>query len=140
MENFRWIILAAASQALLTVAILMLLGARRRKAYLAGQVGSKAMLDDRAWPDDVLKASNNFKSQFEVPVLFFAAISVALATGITATAFAVMCWVFVAARLGHSIVHCGSNVLGPRFGLFMVSVVAVAGMWLLIAKRMVVGL
>jgi hypothetical protein len=140
MENFRWIILAAASQAFLTIAVLMLLGFRRRKAYLAGSVGRAAMLDDRAWPDDVLKASNNFKSQFEVPVLFFAAIPVALATGITPTVFAIMCWVFVAARLGHSIVHCGPNVLAPRFGLFMVSVLAVAGMWLLIAKRMVVGL
>lgn len=140
MENFRWIILAAASQAFLTIAILGLLGARRRKAYLSGSVGREAMLDDRAWPDGVLKASNNFKSQFEVPVLFFAAISVALATGITSTVFAIMCWVFVIARVGHSIVHCGSNVLAPRFSLFMVSVLAVAGMWLLIAKRTLVGL
>ena len=79
MENYRWIVLAAAMQAFLTVAVLLLMAARRRRAFAAGKVGGDAMLNDRSWPDDVLKASNNYRSQFEIPVLFFAAVAVALA-------------------------------------------------------------
>jgi hypothetical protein len=139
MEDYRWIILAAAAQAFLTVAVLLLMAARRRRAFSAGKVGSDAILNDRSWPDDVLKASNNYKSQFEIPVLFFAAIAVALATGMTSTAFTVLCVLFVAARIVHSVVHCGPNVLAPRFGSFLVSVITVAGMWLIITKRMLVG-
>lgn len=139
MENYRWMILAAAAQAFLTIAVLLLMAARRRRAFAAGKVGADAMLNDRSWPDDVLKASNNYKSQFEIPVLFFAAIAVALATGITATAFTLLCWLFVAARTVHAIVHCGPNVLAPRFSSFLVSVIAVAGLWLIIVKRMLVG-
>ena len=140
MENYRWIILAAAMQAFLTVGVLLLMAARRRRAFAAGKVGADAMLNDRSWPDDVLKASNNYKSQFEIPVLFFAAIAVALATGMTSTAFTVLCWLFVAARIVHSIVHCGPNVLAPRFASFLVSVIAVSGLWLIITKRILVGL
>ena len=139
MEDYRWIILAVAAQAFLTVAGLLLMAARRRRAFSAGKVGSDAILNDRSWPDDVLKASNNYKSQFEIPVLFFAAIAVALATGMTSTAFTVLCVLFVAARIVHSVVHCGPNVLAPRFGSFLVSVITVAGMWLIITKRMLVG-
>jgi len=140
MENFHWIILAAAAQAFLTIAVLLLLAARRRRAFAAGKVGSDAILNDRSWPDDVLKASNNYKSQFEIPVLFFAAIAVALATGITSNAFVLLCWLFTAARIVHSIVHCGPNVLAPRFTSFLVSVIAVSGLWLIITKRMLVGI
>lgn len=140
MENYRWIIVAAAAQAFLTVAVLLLMAARRRRAFAAGSVGADAMLNDRAWPEDVLKASNNYKSQFEIPVLFFAAIAVALAIGITGLPFTMLCWIFVAARIVHSFVHCGPNVLAPRFASFLVSVAAVAGLWLIITKRMLVGL
>jgi hypothetical protein len=140
MENYSWIVLAAAMQAFLTVAVLLLMAARRRRAFAAGKVGGDAMLNDRSWPDDVLKASNNYRSQFEIPVLFFAAVAVALATGITSNVFTVLCWLFVAARIVHSIVHCGPNVLAPRFASFLVSVIAVSGLWIIIAKRMLVGL
>ena len=140
MENFRWIILAAAGQAFLTIAVLVLMAARRRRAFAAGKVGPDALLNDRSWPDDVLKASNNYKSQFELPVLFFAAIAIALATGITATSFTVLCWLFVAARVVHAVVHCGPNVLAPRFSAFMIGVIAVTGMWLIITTRILMGL
>lgn len=140
MENHHWMILAAAVQAFLTIAVLLLMAARRRRAFAAGTVGADAMLNDRSWPEDVLKASNNYKSQFEIPVLFFAAIAIALATGITSGLFTVLSWLFVAARIVHSIVHCGPNVLAPRFVSFLVSVAAVTGLWLIITKRMLVGL
>ncbi len=139
MENYKWIILAACAQAFLTIALVFVLAGRRRRAFVARQVGKDAMLNDRSWPDTVLQASNSFKSQFEIPVLFYAAIAIALATGITSIYFAVLSWLFFGARVIHAVVHCSSNALAPRFSSFLVSVIAASAMWGVLAWRMLVG-
>ncbi len=140
MANFQWLGLAACAQALLTIAVLSLLGWRRYQAFHAGQVGEDAIVNDRSWPDGVIKVSNNYKNQFELPVLFYAAIAIAMATGITATSFVWMAWIFVAARIVHFVVHCWPNMLAPRFVTFMISVVSVTCMWALISWRLLVGI
>ena len=133
MTNPQLLVLAASSQALLTIIVLLLLGARRGRAFQAGKHGSDALLNDRAWPADVLKASNNYKSQFEMPVLFFAAIASALAIDGATVVFVWLAWGFVAARMIHSICHCGSNRLPVRFASFFAGVVAVTIMWAMLA-------
>ena len=64
-----WPVLA---QVFLTLAMFIFLGARKARAVKAGQVNRKqAALDNRVWPEDVLKVANNIANQFEVPVLFY---------------------------------------------------------------------
>ncbi len=133
--NPQLLVLAATAQALLTVVVLLVLGARRRTAYKAGKVGREAMLDDRVWPSHVMKASNNYKNQFEIPVLFFAAVATALAVQATTAVFVWLAWGFVAARIVHSLCHCGSNRLPVRFASFFASVFAVTGMWVMLAAH-----
>jgi hypothetical protein len=140
MAAFNWLGLAACTQALLTIAVLSLLGWRRYQAFHAGQVGEDAIVNDRSWPPGVIKASNNYKNQFELPVLFYAAIAIALATGITPASFVWMAWIFVVARIVHFIVHCWPNILAPRFVTFMISVFSVTGMWALISWRLLTGI
>lgn len=127
------LVLAACAQVLLTIVVLMVLGARRRTAYKAGKVDEEAMLDDRVWPPYVMKASNNYKNQFEIPVLFFAAVATALAIQAVSVMFVWLAWGFVAARIVHSVCHCGSNRLPVRFTSFLTSVFAVTVMWLMLA-------
>ncbi|MEO9827698.1 MAG: MAPEG family protein [Paracoccaceae bacterium] len=129
------LVLAACAQALLTIVVLLVLGARRRTAYKAGKVGKEAMLNDRAWPPYVLQASNNYKNQFEIPVLFFAAVAIALAVDAASVVFVWLAWGFVAARIVHSICHCGSNKLPVRFVSFFTSVIAVTIMWAMLATH-----
>lgn len=133
--NPQLLLLAASAQALLTIAVLLVLGARRRTAYKAGKVGKEAMLNDRVWPPYVLQASNNYKNQFEIPVLFFAAVATALAIQAATVVFVWLAWGFVAARIVHSVCHCGSNKLLVRFISFFASVIAVTIMWALLAAH-----
>ncbi len=135
MTNPQLLVLAACAQALLTIIVLLVLGARRRTAYKAGKVGREAMLDDRAWPSHVLKASNNYKNQFEIPLLFFAAVATALAINAVSVVFVWLAWGFVLARIVHSICHCGSNRLPVRFCSFFASVFAVTIMWAMLAAH-----
>ncbi|MEM7633994.1 MAG: MAPEG family protein [Pseudomonadota bacterium] len=133
--NPQLLVLAAFAQVMLTVVVLLVLGARRRVAYKAGKVGREAMLDDRVWPSFVLKASNNYKNQFEIPVLFFAVVATALAVKAATPLFVWLAWGFVAARIVHSICHCGSNRLPVRFVSFFASVIAVTIMWAMLAAH-----
>lgn len=135
MTNPQLLVLAASSQVLLTIIVLLLLGARRGRAFKANKHGSDALLNDRAWPADVLQVSNNYKSQFEMPVLFFAAIATALAIHAATVVLVWLAWGFVAARLVHSVCHCGSNRLPVRFASFFASVVAVTIMWAMLAAH-----
>lgn len=134
-SNPQLLVLAACAQALLTIVVLLVLGARRRVAYKAGKVGREAMLDDRVWPKHVIKASNNYKNQFEIPVLFFAAVATALAIQAASAVFVWLAWGFVAARIVHSVCHCGSNRLPLRFTSFFTSVFAVTVMWIMLATH-----
>ncbi len=134
-SNPQLLVLAACAQALLTVVVLLVLGARRRTAYRAGKAGQEAMLDDRVWPSHVMKASNNYKNQFELPVLFFAAVAIALAVHAATVTFVLLAWIFIAARIVHSICHCGSNRLPVRFTSFFTSVFAVTVMWIMLAAH-----
>ena len=135
MTNPQLLVLAASSQVLLTIIVLLLLGARRGRAVKANKHGSDALLNDRAWPADVLQVSNNYKSQFEMPVLFFAAIATALAIHVATVVLVWLAWGFVAARLVHSVCHCGSNRLPVRFASFFASVVTVTIMWAMLASH-----
>ncbi|WP_108883603.1 MAPEG family protein [Anderseniella sp. Alg231-50] len=135
MTNPQMLVLAASAQALLTIVVLLVLGARRRTAYKAGKVGREAMLDDRVWPSHVLKASNNYKNLFEIPLLFFAAVATALAINAVSVVFVWLAWGFVSARIVHSICHCGSNKLPVRFCSFFTSVFAVTIMWAMLAAH-----
>ncbi len=134
-SNPQLLVLAASVQALLTIVVLLVLGARRRTAFKAGEHGKDALLNDRAWPSNVLQVSNNYKSQFEIPVLFFAAVAMALAIQAASVVFVWLAWGFVAARIVHSICHCGPNRLPVRFTSFFASVIAVTIMWALLAAH-----
>src|SRR5690554_6380512 len=68
-SHIFWPVLA---QILLTLVMFIVFGARKAKAVKAGRVNRKeAALDNRVWPEDVVKVSNNIANQFEYQVLFY---------------------------------------------------------------------
>jgi len=75
------IILPVFAQVALTFVVLIAMATRRRNAFMTGTVKMKDIaLGQNAWPDDATKAANNFKNQFETPVLFYTACAFALIT------------------------------------------------------------
>lgn len=117
-------------QILLT--FLVYIGATRAKnrAVALGQVDeSRRALHKDAWPDDVLKFTNNLANQFEAPVLFYALCLVLWALNAVTMLALAMAWVFVATRYLHAVVHTGSNHIPHRKPIFMVGVACLLVMW-----------
>jgi hypothetical protein len=128
------------AQVLLTVVLMLLMGRRRFAALGAGTARPEAIaLGERAWPAPALQAANAYHNQFELPVLFYALVPLAMITRKADLLFVVMAWLFVALRYAHALVHATSNVLRLRFGLFVAGAVVLGLMWAIFALRILSG-
>lgn len=106
-------------QMLLTLLIFIPLTLRKFKAIREGADLSKTALDNSAWPDEVLKASNNLQNQFQLPVLFYALCLIFLVTNGVSVWVLSLAWVFALSRLVHSYVHITSNYVPLRMRIFI---------------------
>lgn len=90
-------------------------------------------LGQQNWPVKTTQISNAYANQFELPVLFYVVSILAMITGQITYAFVVLAWIFVLFRIGHALVHTGSNYVRNRFYVFLGSVVSLMAMWVLLA-------
>jgi hypothetical protein len=113
----------------LTLAMFIVLAARKAKAIRAGTADRKATaLSNQAWPADVVQVSNNIANQFEVPVLFHVLCLALLATNGVSTASLVVAGIFLLSRVAHAWVHITSNYVPMRLRFFSVSVLMTLGL------------
>jgi hypothetical protein len=133
------IVLPVAAQALLAFVVLFVMArARARSQKERGQnLQDLALASNSDWNEAALKAANNYKNLFEIPVLFFAAAAFALITRTVDGWMIGLAWLFVASRVLHTIIHVTSNTVMLRGPVFMIGFVAVMAMWLLIVWRVV---
>jgi hypothetical protein len=125
------ILLPVFLQVLLTFAILFRLGPMRVAALRRGDVKLKDVaLGQDAWPEDVRQLGRNFQNQFELPVLFYAAVAFALALKLVDPTLVWLAWGFVIARLAHAFIHTSSNQIRLRFNAYLVGVVMLGAMWI----------
>ncbi|MCX7555739.1 MAPEG family protein [Xanthomonadaceae bacterium JHOS43] len=68
-----------------------------------------------------VRASDNFRNLFELPVLFYAAVLLAIQLGVDDSASLILAWCFVAGRVAHSVVHCTYNRVMHRFATYALS-------------------
>ena len=106
----------------LTLGMYITLALRKSKALKANALNIKdAALDNKAWPDSVVKVSNNIANQFESPVLFYALCLILFAiNGVTLLSVA-LAWAFIALRYLHARIHIGSNHVPKRLWVFVMS-------------------
>ena len=78
---------------------------------------------------DNVQPADNFRNLFEVPVLFYALASMAIAIGPVPTWLAYGAWLYVALRVLHSVIHCTYNKVFHRLPVFMASFGLLVGMW-----------
>jgi len=129
-----WPVLA---QILLTIAMYALLGARKRRAIEAGGVDrQQTALDNRAWPADVVKVSNNIANQFEGPVLFYVLAFVLYAIDAVDVIALTLAWIYVASRYVHAYIHVGSNYVPARFSAFLFGMLMLMGLLMVAAVRL----
>lgn len=128
-------------QVALTFALLFWMAELRRRALTGGETPPEAIaLGQRAWPIQTQKVSNAFQNQFELPVLFYVLVILALLTRKADLLFVAMSWVFVVTRIVHAAIHTGPNIV-PRRGLaYGVGGLVLVGMWAIFAVRILLGL
>ena len=123
-------------QVALTFALLIWTGRVRFAAVRAGEVRvGDIALGQRGWPAPVQQVSNTFQNQFELPVLFYVLVALALFTRKADLLFVVMAWVFVLSRLGRAYVYVTSNTMLLRFRIFLIGATVLMLMWAIFAGR-----
>lgn len=91
-----------------------------QKAATSAQMAAK--LED-------VQAADNFRNLFEIPVLFYALVAVALATRHVPEWLVAGAWAFVLLRVVHSAIHCTYNRVFHRLAAYMAGFTVVVAMW-----------
>lgn len=125
-------------QVALTFILLVWMGSRRIRALgeRSLRVGHIA-LGERNWPTPVLQIQNSFHNQFELPLLFYVLIALALVTHHVAAPLVVLSWLFVIARLVHAFIHTTSNDVPTRFWAYVAGMTVLIAMWLWFAASVI---
>jgi hypothetical protein len=110
----------------------------RQRAVKAGEVkyGDFARHEES---HHVARITYNLANQFELPVIFYAAVVLLIATNNVMTVDIIAAWIFVAGRVIHSLVQCLTDNVRLRGQVFLINFAGVAilvGHLALIASRM----
>lgn len=112
-----WPVLA---QITLTVFVFFILASRKADAIKSGQENrEKAALDNKAWNESVVKASNNIDNQFQTPVLFYALCFVLYELQAVTIFSLSLAWAYAVSRFVHAFIHLGSNYVPNRLRVFL---------------------
>jgi len=124
-------------QVALIFALLFMMGVARWRTLGSGETRIKDIaLGQPNWPTHVTQVSNCFRNQFEVPVLFFALVALALPLRKADLVIVLLSWLFVALRIAHAFVFVTSNNVPRRGLIWLAGALVLAAMWLYFAVRM----
>ncbi len=128
-------------QVLLTFALLGMLAVRRQLVFRNREMHPQDLAVRGARePAPVAQVAGSFQNQFELPVLFYVLVILALYTRKADLLFVIMSWIFVAARIAQAAIHITSNIV-PRRGLaFGVSMIVLMLMWIIFIIRILTHL
>ena len=132
----QMVLLPVFVQVALTFAMLFWMASARTRSVKSGETKIRDIaLGQSAWPTRAQQISNNYASQFQVPVLFYLVVILALFTRTADLIFVVLTWLFVLARIAHTYVHTTSNHVPTRFNVFAVGVFVLIAMWVWFAFK-----
>ena len=87
----------------LTFALLLWMAGARRQALVGGETRVRdVVLGQPNWPTRATQVGNSFKNQFELPLLFYILIALALPLRHADLFIVLMSWVFVITRFAHA--------------------------------------
>lgn len=75
------------------------------------------------------RAADNFRNLFELPVLFYFALTVAAQAGLVTITTVTLAWAFVALRVLHSWIQCTYNKVMHRFAVYVAGGAALWVLW-----------
>ena len=120
----------------LTFALLLWMAGVRRQALVGGETRVRDIaLGQPNWPTRATQVGNCFKNQFELPLLFYILIALALPLRHADLFIVLMSWVFVVTRFVHAGIFVTSNDLRRRSLVWFAGVLVVFAMWIYFALR-----
>ena len=120
----------------LTFALLLWMAGVRRQALVGGETRVRDIaLGQPNWPTRATQIGNCFKNQFELPLLFYILIALALPLRHADLFIVLMSWVFVVTRFAHAGIFVTSNDLRRRSLVWFAGVLVVFAMWIYFALR-----
>lgn len=138
--NSNYIFWPVLAQVFLTLIMFIVLGIRKARAVKAGEVNrQQSALNNRVWPESVIKVSNNIANQFEAPVLFYVLCSVLYSIDAVGMVTIVLAWVFTLSRFAHAYVHIGSNYVPMRLRLFLLGCFVLIAMLTQVAWKLTIN-
>lgn len=134
---FKALLLPLLAQVLLTFLVWFYLFARRIPEIMQKKIDVRKLRDrasSHALLPDSAAASNNLKNLFEMPILFYVAILLALLLLVQDQLMVLLSWAYVGARFAHSLIHCSYNDVNHRFAAYAVSCVVLLLLWIRLAS------
>jgi hypothetical protein len=120
----------------LTFVLLLWMTGARREALVGGQAKIRDIaLGQPNWPTRATQIGNCFKNQFELPLLFYALIALALPLRHADLFIVLMSWVFVVTRFAHAGIFVTSNDLNRRSLAWFAGVLVLFAMWIYFALK-----
>lgn len=120
----------------LTFVLLMWMAGARRGALVGGQTKVRdIVLGQPNWPTRATQVGNCYRNQFELPMLFYILIALALPLRHADEPIVLMSWLFVIARLVHAGIFVTSNDLNARSLAWFAGVLVLFVMWIYFALK-----
>lgn len=136
--NGKLILWPVLVQISLTLVLFIILGVRKSNAYKLNKVDrERVALHNDAWPDEVLKVSNNIQNQFQTPVLFYVLSITFFITDTVNAAVLTFCWIYAISRIIHSYIHIGTNYVPMRFRVFTIGFITLFALTIILITQLV---
>ena len=120
----------------LALALLLGMAAARTRSLRSGETRFEDIaLREPNWSARATQIANCFSNQFEVPVLFYVLIALALPLRHADLVIVVLSWVFVLTRFVHAGIFVTSNNVPQRGMAWFAGVVVLMAMWIYFALR-----
>src|ERR1700747_1150696 len=128
--SVQMVLLPLMTQIGLTFALLIAMAGLRRQTLVSRETKIRDIpRGEPNWPVRATQIGNCYRNQFELPVLFYALIALALPTRHVDYLILFAFWIFVGARLIHAGVFVTSNDLGRRSTAWIVGALVLLVMW-----------
>jgi len=122
MSSILWPMLAQIGW---TFLLYVWLTVERARAVAGGEVNYSAFEFSRNEPPSVARITRNLANQFELPVIFYAAVVLLVVIGRVTTLDVLAAWVFVGGRVIHTLVQTRTNDVPLRGRVFLINFAAV---------------
>jgi hypothetical protein len=120
----------------LAFVLLVCMAGARRQALVGGETKIRDIaLGQPNWPIRATQIANCFSNQFELPILYYILIALALPLHHADLVIVVLSWVFVVTRCVHAGIFVTSNDLGRRSLAWFAGAFVLFIMWIYFALR-----